>query len=113
MPKVYVDADDLNTVLNITANNCSFSDATWPAFRRLMHAADRGSKEALPWQLLNYGSKKIEVIKVWRQYTGWPLKESKDAVEQTPTKLPVEDIMPGHIDDFVKDLRAHGAAVVR
>jgi ribosomal protein L7/L12 len=113
MPKVYVDADDLNTVLNITANNCSFSDATWPAFRRLMRAADRGAKEILPWQLDNVGDRKIEVIKVWRRWTGWGLRESKDAVEETPTALPVEDVVNGDVDEFVKELKAAGAMVTR
>jgi hypothetical protein len=65
-----------------------------------------------PPVMTDWGTKKIEVIKVWRRCTGAGLKEAKEAVESCPTPLP-RDLAYGYCKaDFVADLEEAGATVV-
>ena len=71
---------------------------------------------AVPFNLVmeNCGPRKIAVIKEIRAFTGWMLKESKDASEQPHRLFRAEDLLHGlTIDQFETVLRAQGAVVQR
>jgi len=54
------------------------------------------------------GEKKIEAIKVVRQYTGYPLKEAKDVVDRCEEF----DVSETYLIEFVHSAHSYGATVV-
>jgi large subunit ribosomal protein L7/L12 len=56
------------------------------------------------------GDKKIQVIKVVRQYTGLGLKEAKDLVEAAP-KVVKESLVKDEAEKIKKELEEQGAKV--
>ena len=56
------------------------------------------------------GEKKIQVIKVVRQYTGLGLKEAKDLVEAAP-KVVKESLVKDEAEKIKKELEEQGAKV--
>lgn len=57
-------------------------------------------------RLLDHGERKIQVIKTIRQFTGLPLKEAKEASENTPWQYD-----SGRVKEFARELEAAGAVV--
>jgi large subunit ribosomal protein L7/L12 len=62
-------------------------------------------------ELTAIGEKKIEVIKVVREFTGLGLKEAKELVEAAPIALN-EHFTVAHADKFKQALEAVGASVM-
>ncbi len=60
--------------------------------------------------LTDFGSKKIQVIKVVRELTGLGLKEAKDLVENVPGKI-LEGIEKEVAEDAKKKLEDEGAVI--
>ena len=60
--------------------------------------------------LTDFGSKKIQVIKVVRELTGLGLKEAKDIVEAVPGKI-MEGVEKGAADDAKTKLEEQGATI--
>lgn len=60
--------------------------------------------------LSDFGSKKIQVIKVVRELTGLGLKEAKDLVEAIPGKI-LEGVDKGAAESAKKKLEEQGATV--
>lgn len=55
------------------------------------------------------GAKKIRMIKVVRENTGWDLKEAKEFIESAPVDLPKLEATP--LLKLINDLRDAGAIV--
>jgi hypothetical protein len=60
-------------------------------------------------ELDDYGSHKIQTIKVVREWTGWGLRESKDATERCPTRFYPSDLNGQHTSN---DLRVFAMALM-
>ena len=58
--------------------------------------------------LVNFGEKKLDVIKVVREITGLGLKDAKDMVENVPSKVK-EAVSKADGDEIVKKLAEAGA----
>lgn len=101
---VLVDPKDLRVVLKAAAKSGFDTDIEWESFFTL--AAKTSIKEN--WMYLDYGPRKIEVIKAWRHYTGLGLKEAKEAVETYPRLLP-QPLRGKTMPRFAADLNAAGA----
>ena len=61
-------------------------------------------------ELVNFGEKKIQVIKVIRSLTGLGLKEAKELVESAP-KVVKEDVDKDQAEKIKKDIEEAGGAV--
>lgn len=61
-------------------------------------------------RMTSFGERKIQVIKVIREWTGFDLKRAKDFVENIPAKLELPD-NPEKINNFINDLKKAGAIV--
>lgn len=57
-------------------------------------------------RLLHHGERKIQVIKTIRTFTGLPLKEAKEASENTPWQYD-----SARVEEFARELEAVGAVV--
>ena len=73
-------------------------------------AAPAEEKTTFDVVLTAAGDKKIQVIKVVRQYTGLGLKEAKDLVEAAP-KVVKESLVKDEAEKIKKELEEQGAKV--
>ena len=73
-------------------------------------AAAAAEKTEFDVMLVNFGEKKLEVIKVLRAITGLGLKEAKDTVEAAPCRLK-EGISKEDAEGMKKKLEEVGAKV--
>ncbi|MCI0712614.1 MAG: ribosomal protein L7/L12 [Chloroflexi bacterium] len=78
-------------------------EASSPAF---ISPPTSTSGVTLQIEWVDVGPKKIEVIKVIRNYTSWGLKEAKDATETTAFTVTMPE---DRATQFLLDLRATGA----
>ncbi len=61
-------------------------------------------------RLVDYGLKKIQIIKEVRAATGFGLKEAKELTEQAPVFIPIADFGHNHTPaDFARTLEEAGA----
>ena len=73
-------------------------------------AEEQEEKTEFDVVLTSFGDKKIQVIKEVRSLTGLGLKEAKELVESTPSKIK-EGIPKQEAEDVLKKLEATGATV--
>lgn len=62
------------------------------------------------FRMTSYGERKIQVIKVIREWTGLGLKEAKEFVESVPVMLDLQK-NPNETQFFINDLRKAGATI--
>lgn len=112
-PDAGLDARTLASAINVAARDISAAVATRNTTRRAASSAttpDRPDAAATPalLTLVHPGDRKIEVIKVIREATGWGLTRAKAATDEVPAVIPVD---AARMAGVAKSLEQTGATV--
>jgi hypothetical protein len=99
---------------NPTATNTPFIDPSWGKNLHLLEPSPSdwgGPNDLVDLFMFSLGTRKIEAIKVVREFTGLGLKEAKDLVEMSPPVRVGHRMLRAQADELSRRLKELGATM--